>query len=406
MTPVNNPARARRHNGREVAQDKTKSDGREPVRIAFLVNPVAGMGGRVGLKGTDGMAEEAIRRGASPVAPVRALEAVASFAERIGRDANGRVRWLTCSGAMGAEVLDAAGIYCYDVVFEAPPATGAADTRAAAGRFLEAGADLILFCGGDGTARDICQVTDLECPLLGIPSGVKMYSGVFGVTPARTGEIVAAYVRGELAPAEVEILDLDEERYRRGEWVVRLYQSALTPYEPSWTQAAKVLVPAGVDDDARRDIADYLLEEIMAAPGVMVVLGPGGTVKAIADVLGIDKTLLGIDAVVDDVLVGADLDEHGLLGLLDEYPDARLVLSPIGAQGFLVGRGNLPLSPRVLRRIGVNNLVVVATPAKLARTGPLRFDSGDAALDAELAGAGYLSVVVGYRRRRMVQVAR
>ncbi|MCZ7597312.1 MAG: NAD(+)/NADH kinase [Gammaproteobacteria bacterium] len=118
---------------------------------------------------------------------MRALEAVASFAERIGRDANGRVRWLTCSGAMGAEVLDAAGIYCYDVVYEAPPATGAADTGAAAGRFLEAGADLILFCGGDGTARDICQVTDLECPLLGIPSGVKMYSGVFGVTPARTG---------------------------------------------------------------------------------------------------------------------------------------------------------------------------------------------------------------------------
>jgi predicted polyphosphate/ATP-dependent NAD kinase len=217
---------------------------------------------------------------------------------------------------------------------------------------------------------------------------------------------VARFARGELAPAEVDILDLDEERYRRGEWAVRMYRTALTPFEPAYTQAAKVLIAAGTDDDDKRAIAEFLCEEIAASPRLLYILGPGSTLMAIADALDVDKTLLGIDAVVGGQLAASDLDESHLLALLDEYPEARLVLSPIGAQGFLVGRGNLPLSPCVLRRVGADNLVVVATPAKLARTGALRFDSGDTDLDDELAGTGYLSVVTGYRRRRMVKVAR
>lgn len=374
------------------------------MRIGFLINPIAGMGGRVGLKGTDGVVEEAVRRGATPVAPGRAAEALgwlhAAMADETG------IEWLTCSAAMGEDVLRQAGFSAIEVVHRAAAVPSRVDTASAAKAFVAAGVELILFCGGDGTARDIASVAGEVTPILGIPSGVKMFSGVFGVTPARTAEIVLGFVAGELQTATVDVLDLDEERYRCGELAMRLFCSARTPFEPTRTQAAKALVTDSTDAEVKAAIADYLRETNDARPHTLFLLGPGSTVRAVAKGLGQEKTLLGVDALLAGRIVGRDLDENGILELLAHHPDAELILSPIGAQGFVLGRGNLQISADAVRRIGAGHVTVIATPAKLRRTPFLRFDTGDAALDAELAGRGYLPVITGYRRRRLTPVAR
>ncbi len=375
-------------------------------RLGFIINPIAGMGGRVGLKGTDGVLAEARRRGAEPIANARALEMLRELARlRAGAPAAPPIEWLTADGAMGNDALRAAGFAAAEIVHRPAAEPSAQDTLAAVAAFLARHVDLVLFCGGDGTARDICALTGETTPVLGIPAGVKMYSGVFGVTPARTAEVLWGWLTHAIGLAQVDVVDLDEDRYRRDEWAVRLYLSAWAPFEPTLVQSAKALV-AGRDEDAvKQDIAEQLRDEIAARPGTLFLLGPGSTVQAVARALALDKTLLGIDAVVDGKRVGADLAEAQILALIDRYPDRRLVLSPIGAQGFVLGRGNQQLSPVVIRRIGAGNILVASTPAKLARTPVLRFDTGDATLDADMISRKFFEVIVGYRRTRMVKVA-
>jgi predicted polyphosphate/ATP-dependent NAD kinase len=375
--------------------------------VGFLVNPIAGMGGRVGLKGTDDMVAEARRRGAEPNARARALSMLQVLRDRLKSEPSApAIDWLTCAGEMGADVLAEAGFLPARVLTmpESGLASNSHDTKAAAAEFVSAGVDLVLFCGGDGTARDIASIIDQRVPMLGIPSGVKMHSGVFGVSPARTAEIVMRFVSGKLQLVEAEILDLDEEKYRAGEWVVRLFQTVLTPFEPTYTQLSKQLIFETADTDAKAEIASYVAEIIAADRETLFILGPGSTLAEVAGTLGLRKTLLGIDAVFRAELAGEDMSEQDILALLVRNPRCKLVLSPIGAQGFVLGRGNLQLSPEALRRIGIRNMVVAATPAKLARTPVLRFDTGDADLDSEIAALGYLSVIVGYRRQRLVKV--
>lgn len=374
-------------------------------RVGFVVNPIAGMGGRVGLKGTDGVVERAVELGAQPMAHLKAGEMLLELRALLEQSRGGvRIRWLTCGGAMGADCLKDAGFDDLETSYEPGRDTDEEDTKAATRSFLERDAELILFCGGDGTARDVCSVAGRSVPLLGIPAGVKMYSGVFGISSARTAHILLAYLEGNLDLTEVDILDIDEERYRHGEWVMQLCDSARTPYEPALVQSAKAFITEAKDRDAKEEIADDLLEQIEANPDALFLLGPGSTVESIGRRLGIEKTLLGIDAIAREQRVGEDLNERQMLKLLGEYARHKLVLSPIGAQGFVLGRGNQQLSPDVVREIGRENIVIVATPSKLARTRVLRFDTGDPALDAELAEKGYVSVITGYRTRRLVPV--
>jgi predicted polyphosphate/ATP-dependent NAD kinase len=375
------------------------------THLGFVVNPIAGMGGRVGLKGTEDVADEAARRGAEPIAGKRALEALREFAGLVaGAPHAPAIRWSTVAGDVGHDALAAAGFATVEVIHAPAGRPSAEDTRAATRKFLAAGVDLILFCGGDGTARDICAIAGEATPVLGIPAGVKMYSSVFGVTPARTAQILMRHVAGEIGLATVEVVDLDEEKYRRDQWAVRLYMSARSPFEPAYVQAAKAIIAGADEDAAQQDIAAHLREEIEGRPDTLFLLGPGSTLQAVGRALHVDKTLLGIDAVVHGGVAGKDLDERAILGLLARHPACKLVLSPIGAQGFVLGRGNQQLSPAVIDRIGAGNLMVVATPAKLVRTPSLRFDTGDSALDAALISRRYFSVIVGYHRLRLVKV--
>ncbi len=375
------------------------------MRIGFIINPIAGMGGRVGLKGTDGVVEEAIRLGAEPVAPKKAVQTLRLLLNTLEGGAHPpHIDWFTCSGALGRDALLEAGFENLNVLHEVGDRPTAQDTIEATRAFMRAEVDLIVFCGGDGTARDIAQIAGKSVPILGIPSGVKMYSGVFGITPARTAEIVARFVFGELNVTQADIIDLDEEKYRKGDWAVRLFCSAKTPYEPSYTQSAKALISERSDAMVKSEIAEYLAEEIGANPDTLFVLGPGSTVQTVSQQLGIEKTLLGVDAVLEGKSVGNDLNERDLLDLLMHHPVAKLILSPIGAQGFILGRGNLQISPQVVRKIGLDRLMVIATPTKLMRTPFLRFDTGDHLLDGALARRGYISVITGYRRHRLTPI--
>jgi predicted polyphosphate/ATP-dependent NAD kinase len=257
--------------------------------------------------------------------------------------------------------------------------------------------DLILFCGGDGTARDIFETVGTKIPILGIPSGVKMHSGVFGVNPVIVSEIIQEYLGGRLGESLVEIMDLDEDMYRKGEWKVKLFGQARTPHEPNYIQAGKLMIESESDDEVKEGIAEHITDKLGALPDSLWILGSGTTLEAIAKRLGVEKTLLGVDVVLGGKVIAQDADEKTLLELLGRHPNAVLVISPIGAQGFILGRGNLQLSPEVIKRVGTGNIIITATPSKLARTPVLRVDTGDAALDRELDGKSFF-VVTGFRQ--------
>ena len=367
------------------------------ARVGFLVNPIAGLGGRVGLKGTDGVADEALRRGATAVAPAKAEETLRALAAK--PQAKG-IAWLTCSGPMGEDALRNAGLAA-EVVHRCGTRTTAEDTKAACRAFLAAKVGLIVFVGGDGTARDVADVAAKAVPILGVPAGVKMHSAVFGLHPESVAAILADFVDGQTATVEAEVLDLDEEKYRQGEWVVRLYATATTLHEPTLIQTGKMMFEELPELDARDAIAEHVVEEIEDSPGTLFLLGPGGTLDHVKRKLGIHGSLLGIDAVQGGKLVAANLNEAEIRKLLDAHGAAKIVLSPIGAQGFLIGRGNLELSPAVIRRVGIPNLVVVATPDKLRHTPELRVDTGDPELDREFAAREYLFVVQGYHEMKV-----
>lgn len=366
-------------------------------RIGFLVNPIAGLGGRVGLKGTDGVEGEARRRGAAPVSPGKAEEMLRALAA----NPNARsIAWLTGSGPMGEEILARVGLAA-NVVHKCSPPTTADDTTRTCAAFLEGGVDLIVFVGGDGTARDVTSVVGTTVPIVGVPSGVKMHSAVFGLHPHSVAAILADFAEGATATVDAEILDLDEEAYRRGDWVVRLYATAKTLQEPTLIQTGKMMMEELPEVDARDGIAEHVIEEMEENPDILYLLGPGGTLDHVKRKVGIRGSLLGIDALKGRQLVAADVDEAAILRLLDAHPTAKIVLSPIGAQGFLIGRGNQEISPTVLRRVGLGNVIVVATPGKLRHTPTLGVDTGDPELDRQFAEREYLFVVQGYHETKV-----
>jgi predicted polyphosphate/ATP-dependent NAD kinase len=274
---------------------------------------------------------------------------------------------------------------------------------------IEAKVDLLLYAGGDGTTRDIVQALAAcgeeasKVPLIGVPGGVKMHSGCFATTPEAAADVLLAYALGDLRCAVTEVMDLDEEVYLQGEWRVRMYGEAMTPASPRYMQGAKEQVERESEEDTIEGMAEHvglLLED----PDLLVVWGSGGTLRVMGEHLGLDLTLLGID-VVHGGSVHRDLDEARLLDLIRAHDGPRLLLlSPMGGQGFLIGRGNLQLSPDVLRSIGLDHLLAVATPSKLLGLEALRIDTGDASLDEEFRNRRFVKVLQGFRTTRVIRV--
>jgi len=372
------------------------------IKIGFVVNPIAGMGGRVGLKGTDRVIKKAIKLGAKPISPKKAQEMLEEFTSNFS-DSN-KIKWYTCKGVMGSNQLENAGIEDIEIIYETDDTnTTAEDTKEICMKFLDKKVDLILFCGGDGTARDIFEVVGTKIPILGIPSGVKMHSGAFGINTTATARILNDFIKNDLTIGDIEIMDLDEDLYRKGEWNIRLFGIAKGIVEPIYIQVGKSVYETASDDEIKDELAEHITEEIEENKDFLYLFGSGGTIDYIANKMNLENTLLGIDAIYNKKNIGKDLNEKKILKLLEKYQKVKLILSPIGAQGFILGRGNLQLSPKVIKKIGLDNIIVISTPSKLANTPVIRVDTGDKKLDKEFAELEYIMVVTGYRFSRVVK---
>ena len=320
------------------------------------------------------------------------------------------IEWVSSEARMGTDWLPAGvNIGSVTTTHSSSGSTSADDTAAAVGALLGEGIDLLVYAGGDGTTRDIVAALDSagssDIPVIGVPTGVKMHSGCFAASPKAAAEVLSAWLDGDLLLAGTEVLDLDEERYRQGEWVVQLYAEVMTPASPRWMQGSKQRIEASGEEDTTEGLADHIRELVISEDG-LVIWGSGGTLRAIAEMNGFQPTNLGIDATLGNEQVGTDLDEAGLLEILSSHAGpVTLLLSPMGGQGFLIGRGNLQLSPEVLRAIGIDNILGVVTPAKLLTVRRLRIETGDAHLDAEFAAKRYMKVLQGYRTTRVLPVA-
>ncbi|MBV1874862.1 MAG: ATP-NAD kinase family protein [Gammaproteobacteria bacterium] len=363
-------------------------------RLGLIVNPRAGLGGRVALKGSDGleMADKALALGAKPMAGQRTLQAlniIHSFREQIVI--------VTVANPMGAEQARQFGsdVCVLDTAISAG-VTSAADTQRAARAICAEHVDLLLFAGGDGTARDIYRAVGLGQPVLGIPAGVKMQSGVFANTPDAAGELVKQMIRGEmLSLSDAQVRDIDEEAYRNGKVLSRYFGELRVPEDLRYLQHVKcggVETEALVLDDIAAGIVDTLEEDCL------YFIGAGSTTMAVKHAMGVQGTLLGVDLVKDGVLLEADLSERAILdGLASlEGEKVKLLVTLIGGQGHLFGRGNQQFSPEVIRRIGRDNILVVASKEKLKTLEgrPIQVDTGEPSLDRELAG--YIRIMTGY----------
>jgi predicted polyphosphate/ATP-dependent NAD kinase len=345
-------------------------------RLGLIVNPIAGLGGAVALKGTDGDARHAaLRRGARPLAAERAARALS----RIDAD---RVELFAGAGEMGEAVARGQGFLPIVVGSPADP-TSAEDTVRATAEMRTLGVDLLLFAGGDGTARDVFSALGREAPMLGIPTGVKMQSAVFATSPENAGLLANATARGEMRMRDAELLDLDESLLSSGIVSPRLTGVARVPFERRMVQQAKCRAAAPEAD----------LQAACAAlaaglePDVVTLFGPGTTTQLVLAQLGLAGTLLGVDAVLDGALIGRDLTEGEILRLIEGRP-ARIVVGVVGGQGFLFGRGNQQISAAVIRRVGPDRIAIVAGADKILclAAGALFVDTGDADLDARLSG--------------------
>ncbi|MFE6997903.1 ATP-NAD kinase family protein [Microbacterium sp. NPDC057659] len=408
--------------------------------IGLVVNPVAGIGGPAGLAGSDGadVQRSARERGSAPRAGLRALTALEVVASR-----HPGAVLATASGAMGADAVRAAGLVPWVVyppcselsdslhsnagsgqLRDTTSGTDAADTAAAVAALAAAGCELILVVGGDGTMRDVVdglasvrtqgdgpadgyvgvsadiresvlhpsRAEERMPAVLGIPAGVKMYSPVFAVSPRAAGSVASEWLsRGGLPATEREVLDIDEEQMRRVRVSPTLFGTLPVPVVPGRTQARKAATPAS-EQAAVAAAARGVVARL--EPGVRYLLGPGGTTAEVARILGIRSTALGVDVIRDGELLATAASEQQLLDEIAQGP-AKAVVTVIGGQGFLLGRGNQQLSARVIRALGDDPLLVVAPEQKLIDLGgsPLIVDTGAPDLDARLAG--HIRIVTG-----------
>ena len=366
--------------------------------IGLIVNPVAGMGGAVGLKGTDGqeILNKARSLGAKPTAPARAE----TFLSELDLQEKG-TKLVVGAGSMGEyEAINSH--YVFSVVGESKPETSAEDTREIARKMIKSGVDLIVFCGGDGTARDILKAAGTAIPVLGVPTGVKMHSSVFAVNPQAAARVAQRFMAGQLPLKEAEVMDVNEEAFRSGRLSAELHGYVLTPYEPHLIQANKLATPM-TESELRNQVATALFIIENMKPDVVYIIGPGTTTRTIADVLDAKKTLLGVDIFVNKKIVARDVNETQILEAV-QGKTAGIIVTPIGGQGFVFGRGNQQISAKVIRQIGINNILVAATKSKLRiLKGSLRVDTGDPSLDDEFRAAK-IKVIADYKIEYLVSI--
>lgn len=347
--------------------------------MGLIVNPYAGSGGRLGRKGSDGLYIE------NPETKDR----IARFLQNVP---NEKIEYYTPKLKMGEYFLQLIPrIKYYTIDVGEKEKTTKEDTIIAA-KILAETTDIIFFAGGDGTARDVTlgvKLSNKKIPIVGIPTGVKMHSGVFAETPEKAGVLLNAYLNGIARLTYAEILDVDEEKYRSGIYAVKLYDIAYTiNFENLLTGSKEEVKSSELDLD---EIATYVIDNVMTDENTFYILGPGSTVKKIEEKLGYNPNFLATDVFLGKKLYKPNINYFDLLQLTGEL---KLILTPIGKQGFIIGRGNQEIGPEILKRIGKRNIYVVSTRDKMNTISCLRIDSGDPVVDKILEGI--YTVIVGY----------
>jgi len=363
--------------------------------IGLIVNPVAGMGGSVGLKGTDGedMYKRAMELGAEPATPEKTKEFLSHIKHKE------EIELLVAPGVMGDHYSKALHTP-YEVISEIGERTSAEDTKRIAHRMIERGVELLVFVGGDGTARDIYDAIGSTIPVVAVPAGVKVFSSVFAVSARGAAEMVDAFVEGADFTEE-EVLDIDEDAFREDRLDSRLYGYLVVPEVRRFLQHGKAASNIAQSSQViKKEIAAYIVEEM--APDTLYLLGPGTTLKAITEEMSLTKTLLGVDAVNNRQLVEKDLNEKGILRLFERYKERKIIVTPIGGNGFVFGRGSKQFTPEVIRQVGRENVLVVGTRDKVSELDCLRVDTGDLKLDEMLSG--YIKVWVGNKEAILMKV--
>lgn len=375
-------------------------------KIGLIINPIAGMGGAVGLKGTDGLeiVEEAKRMQAKPNAQNRCLEFLKSLTS-----IKKRVKFFSCPGDMGEsilkntefqyEIINLPIFKTGDKIYE----TNREHTLKAAEAIKSINNIIILvFIGGDGTARDILESVNQDIPCLGIPAGVKIYSSAFANNPKAASDILMQFLWDELPLREAEVLDIDEEQFRQGKLSSSIYGHLIVPFEPNYSQYSKMATLDSNEELSNQErIANRIVEDLENE--VLYLLGPGTTVKAVADVLNVDKSLLGVDILQNKKIIERDVNESQILHSI-ENKKVKIIITPIGRQGFLFGRGNLQISDKVLKQIGTENIVVIATRYKFDNLAgrKMRIDTRNPEFDEEIKGE--YKVIVDYDDEKICNV--
>ena len=367
-------------------------------KIGLIINPIAGMGGRVGLKGTDGqnILEKAVELGAIPQSESRTKEAL-----NILRKSGSDLTLLTYSGQMGEEAAKECGLSPEIIGFPAGQGTTSEDTKNAAKAMLDAEVELLLFAGGDGTARDIYNSVGSELIVIGIPTGVKIHSAVFALNPLSGGELASLFVQDRTQSVrEAEVMDIDEEEFRQGHLFAKLYGYLKIPWERKLLQRLK----------AGSAVSEQYVHEAIAHEVVQnmendccYVIGPGTTTRAVLEKLNLDNTLLGVDLVKNKKLTGKDLNEAELLEKINAQK-TKLIVTPVGGQGYLFGRGNQQISPEVLKIVGKSNILIISSKHKLnaLKGRPLQIDTGDKETDDRLSD--YYRIITGYNEAVIYRV--
>lgn len=368
------------------------------IRLGLIVNPIAGMGGRAGLKGSDGIEtiEKAQALGVEPESPGRAVEAL-----KILLPLKEEIEIITYPAEMGENEARQAGFEPVVIGAINSGKTSPGDTVQAAREMLDRGIELLIFAGGDGTARDIYGVVNTRIPVLGIPAGVKIHSGVYAVNPRSAGQAALLYLQGKSERLkEAEVMDIDEDAFRQGRVSASLFGYMLIPEHKRYMQNTKAGSRPGSTDlsSIGRAIVSCMEDDIL------YIIGPGTTTRAIMEQLDLSGTLLGVDVVLNKELIAADVNEKQLFELIDGKK-AKIIVTVIGGQGHILGRGNQQISPRIIRKIGKENIIVAAAREKLLalHPAPLLVDTGDPDLDRELNG--YIRVVTGAEDSMVFQVS-
>lgn len=371
--------------------------------FGLLVNPLAGIGGPAGLKGSDhsNTAAIAFERGVIPKASLRLMEVLEGLKTLVGSGVVGSINFLTASGQMGEGAFESfRDCFAVKTVYQCSDVTDAQDTRNAVKHIIEHSIDMLLFVGGDGTARDVYEVVGSEQSVLGIPAGVKMHSGVFAVTPRAVVSVIKSMAERKLVAAKMaEVRDIDEAAFSKGKVKTRYYGEMLIPDDQLLVQSVKC---SGMLDDELmlEELCAFMSEELETE--TLYILGSGGTLKALKEHVGVDQpTLLGVDVcfVSEEgvvTVVALDVHESLLFELMQGYASCKIILSVIGGQGIVLGRGNQQISPRVIKQAGVENLQFISTQEKIRALGgrALRVDSGSDELDKELSGIH--KIICGY----------